>query len=111
MAHTACNNTDNRASHDNHNVQRNEEVPNNSNSNENVINRDVTKQYLDTRYVGASEACWIILEKRMHGRSHSIMRLPVHLPGEQNIYVNEDGNIEGFLNNLNRYDATVLFQT
>lgn len=38
----------------------------------------------------------------MHGRSHSIVRLPVHLPGEQNIYMNEECDVEDYMNNLDK---------
>ena len=32
---------------------------------------------------------WRLSENKMHGQSHTIYRLPVHLPGEQNVYYNE----------------------
>ncbi|XP_067214192.1 uncharacterized protein [Linepithema humile] len=38
--------------------------------------------YIETRYVGPVEACWRILGKKLQDKSHTIMRLPVHLPNE-----------------------------
>ena len=38
------------------------------------------------RYVSAPEAMWRLLQSPMHERSHSVMRLPVHLPNQQLIF-------------------------
>ena len=46
---------------------------------------DEVKEFLDTRYVGPPEACWRIFEFDMMGRSHSVVRLPVHLPNQQGV--------------------------
>lgn len=48
--------------------------------NDDRLNHDETKQFIDNTYVGASEACWRSFEKKVHGIIHSIVRLPVHLP-------------------------------
>ena len=53
---------------------------------QNVSDHDEIKQYLNTRYVCAPEACHRIFEFRMHNMSHAIYRLAVHLEGEQNLY-------------------------
>ena len=42
--------------------------------------------YLDARYVSAPEAFWRLSEYEMHGKSHNIICLPVHLPDSQNVY-------------------------
>jgi hypothetical protein len=47
---------------------------------------DEIKQYLDTRYVSAPEACWRIFKYPLFFRSHAVQRLAVHLPQEQPIY-------------------------
>ena len=47
--------------------------------------RDQIKQHLDARYVGPAEACWRIFKYPMHGQSHSVQRLILHLPGQQSI--------------------------
>lgn len=41
--------------------------------------------YIDARYVSAPEAMWRLLEFSMDERSHSVKRLPVHLPNQQQI--------------------------
>ena len=52
----------------------------------NVYTHDEIKMYLDARYVSAPEAFWRLSEYEMHGKSHTIYRLPVHLPELQNVY-------------------------
>ena len=44
---------------------------------------DEIRDYLDARYVGPAEAAWRLFEFPMHGKSHTIERLPVHQEGEQ----------------------------
>ena len=51
-----------------------------------VYNDDEINTFVDARYVSATEAAWRLFEFRMHQQSHTIIRLPVHLPGRQNIY-------------------------
>ena len=48
-------------------------------------NHDEVKSYLDARWVTAPEATWRVSEYEMHVKSHTIIRLPVHLPGQQNV--------------------------
>lgn len=43
------------------------------------------KNFLDGRYVYASEASWRIFGFDIHSRWPSVDRLPVHLPGEKHI--------------------------
>ena len=44
-----------------------------------VLVRDEVQDFLDARYVGPPEACWRLLSFDMHGKSHVVERLPVHL--------------------------------
>ena len=44
---------------------------------------------MDSRYVSAPEAAWRLFGFNMHEQSHTIIRLPVHLPNEQHVYFNE----------------------
>ena len=53
---------------------------------QNVSDHDEIKQYLDTTYVCAPEACHGIFEFPMHNMSYAIYRLTVHLEREQNLY-------------------------
>ncbi|ODM87033.1 ATP-dependent DNA helicase PIF1 [Orchesella cincta] len=46
---------------------------------------DEVRQFIDTRYIAAPEAMWRIREYPMHGRSHSVKRLAVHLPFQQTL--------------------------
>ena len=55
-----------------------------------IKNVDEIVQFLDTRYVGPCEAVWRILEFPMHGRSHAVQRLPVHLDGNQTVMFSPD---------------------
>ena len=58
-----------------------------NNSQQYIYNHDEIKQYLDTRYVCAPEACQRIFEFPMHDMSHAIYRLAVHLEGKHtNLY-------------------------
>ena len=49
---------------------------------------------IEILYVGPVEACWRILSKPLQDKSHSIMRLPVHLPNQQSITIVDEGNDE-----------------
>ncbi|XP_056642867.1 uncharacterized protein LOC130449210 [Diorhabda sublineata] len=69
---------------------------------------DEIKNYQDYRYVSAMEAMWRILEFRMHDRSHSVLVLPVHLPGDRTIMfdeLEEANNIEARLQSRSKLEA------
>ncbi|CEP14371.1 hypothetical protein [Parasitella parasitica] len=53
--------------------------------------QDEVKNFLDARYVSASEVCWRLLGYPMHKEFSSCQRLDVHLPNEQRIYYKENG--------------------
>ncbi|XP_054706695.1 uncharacterized protein LOC129216505 [Uloborus diversus] len=57
---------------------------------EGSVSWDEIKTFLDARYVSAPEAMWRLLEKKMHDKSHAIIRLPVHLPHMQPVYFYDD---------------------
>ena len=52
----------------------------------NELTHDEISTFMDARYVSAPEAFWRISEFLMHQQSHSIVRLPVHLPRQQPVY-------------------------
>jgi len=52
-------------------------------------NHDEIKHFIDARYVSAIEGAWRLFESKMHDRSHSIIRLPVHLPAMQTVTFEE----------------------
>ena len=51
--------------------------------------RDEVTEFLDARYVGAPEATWRLLGFKLHGRSHPVERLPVHLENQENVLFTE----------------------
>ena len=50
-----------------------------------VKSADDVLRYLDTRYVGPPEAVWRLLAFPMHGRSHVVERLFLHLENQQRV--------------------------
>ena len=48
--------------------------------------RDEVREYLDARYVSASEACWRLFEFDLHHRHPPVQRLQLHLPDQQPVY-------------------------
>ena len=46
---------------------------------------DEVAEFLDARYVGAPEVAWRLLQYPLHGKSHIVERLAVHLPLGQNV--------------------------
>uniref|UniRef100_A0AC35FFM5 ATP-dependent DNA helicase n=1 Tax=Panagrolaimus sp. PS1159 TaxID=55785 RepID=A0AC35FFM5_9BILA len=59
-----------------------------------VVHYDECESFLNSRYMGAAEACWRIFGFELHKQSHSISRLPLHLPNEQTINFTDAENIE-----------------
>lgn len=55
--------------------------------------QDEVELFKSGRYVTAPEAAWRLLSFKTDGSSHSVCRLPIHLPGEQCITF-EEGNEE-----------------
>jgi hypothetical protein len=51
---------------------------------------DEIQDYLDARYVSASESCWRIFGFNMHHNFPSVERLPVHVENGQSITYNPD---------------------
>jgi len=54
---------------------------------------DEIKQYLNCRYVSASEACWRIFSYSIHGRKPVVERLFFHDEGENSIYYKDHEQI------------------
>ncbi|XP_071643019.1 uncharacterized protein [Temnothorax longispinosus] len=57
-----------------------------------TIIHDEIQDFIEARYVGPVEACWRILSKSLQEKSHAIFRLPVHLPNEHNVIIDENVN-------------------
>ena len=58
---------------------------------------DETKVYLDGRYISTSEAVWRALRFNVHYQSPPVMRLAVHLEGEQFVMFAEDADVVDML--------------
>ncbi|XP_074323822.1 uncharacterized protein LOC141660731 [Apium graveolens] len=64
-----------------------------------VNNLDEVKNFLDGRYVCASEASWRIFGFDIHHRSPSVERLPIHLPSQKYLNFQSSANLENVCNN------------
>lgn len=73
--------------------------------NENLGEVDEISQFLDCRYVSASESCWRIFGFNLHAHYPSVLHLPVHLPNQQMVYFDEDADREEV---AQRNQATML---
>ena len=72
-------------------------------------NHDEIQTFLNARYVSAPEGFWRLSEFDMHGKSHVIFRLPVHLPDQQNIYFHS-GNEEEAVQSATNTQLTAWFK-
>ena len=92
---------------------------------------DEVKQYIDGRYISASEAAWRIFQFHMHGMylSHqkkkkklspsfsgqepNVVRLPIHLPHEQRIVFDPSANAQHVVQSQENIDTplTAFFKT
>ena len=70
----------------------------------NEYNHDEVTKYLDTRYISAPEAYWRLAEYKMHEKSHSIIRLALHMPKQQPVYFSE-GNHEAAAKSASEKDT------
>ncbi|XP_052620798.1 uncharacterized protein LOC111886898 [Lactuca sativa] len=59
---------------------------------------DEIKEYYDCRYLSACEASWRIYGYDVHYRHPSVMRLPFHLPNQQQVIYDADDDIDNVLN-------------
>ncbi|XP_052626798.1 uncharacterized protein LOC128133416 [Lactuca sativa] len=68
---------------------------NNECENNDVV--DEIAEYYDCRYLSACEASWRIFTYDVHCRYPSVVRLPFHLPNQQQIVYGEDDDIDDVL--------------
>ncbi|OMO85808.1 DNA helicase PIF1, ATP-dependent [Corchorus olitorius] len=61
---------------------------------------DEVKTYLDGRYLCAYEAAWRIFGFPINHKQPAVVRLPIHLQGEQNIYFHDGEDLQAVLNRL-----------
>jgi hypothetical protein len=67
------------------------------------------KQYLDARYVSACESVWCLFHFLMHCAFPNVVHLQVHLPGQQYVTWNENGQqtIQEVADNAAECDTTL----
>ncbi|CAH1418620.1 unnamed protein product [Lactuca virosa] len=68
---------------------------NNDSDNSDAV--DEIKEYYDCRYISACEASWRIFKYDVHYRHPAVIRLPFHLPGQQQVVYDADDDIEDVL--------------
>ena len=73
------------------------------------VSRDEIKEYINARYVSAQEAVWRIFELPLFGCSHTITRLPVHLPDQQRVYFHEAGDVAHVIENRKATQLEAFF--
>ncbi|CAH1415436.1 unnamed protein product [Lactuca virosa] len=69
----------------------------NNNDSDNNDAVDEIKEYYDCRYISACEASWRIFKYDVHYRYPAVIRLPFHLPGQQQVIYEADDDIEDVL--------------
>lgn len=77
-------------------------------SNEAII--DEIQNFVDARYVSACEACWRLLDFPTTGRSHSVERLPVHLPRQHQVLFQDNADIDEVTANQRESQLTRFFR-
>jgi hypothetical protein len=60
--------------------------------------KDEIKEYYDCRYISACEASWRIFSYEVHYITPSVIRLPFHLPDQQQVVYGADEDIDNVLN-------------
>ncbi len=58
------------------------------------IERDEIQEYINTRYVSASDLVWRIFKMKLHGRFPAVQRLQVHLPNQQTVVLSKDADLQ-----------------
>ncbi|KAJ2921310.1 hypothetical protein H1R20_g15783, partial [Candolleomyces eurysporus] len=70
------------------------------------------KTYIDGRYISATDAVWRIFHFPIHEQHPPVVRLQIHLPGEQNVVYRDDQEINEVLaaNANKRTTLTAFFE-
>ena len=58
------------------------------------LNHDEVKTYLDACYVSPPKAAWRLFSFELQDKSHTIIRLAVHLPRQENVYFHAGDEVE-----------------
>ncbi|XP_058797039.1 uncharacterized protein LOC131667563 [Phymastichus coffea] len=73
-----------------------------------TIEHDECHNFIETHYVGPVEACYRIFSKKMQDKSHTVTRLPIHLPNEQAILMVQNEDEASLLASLNNSSSMLL---
>ena len=71
---------------------------------------DEIATFQEARYISANEACWRIFQFPMQFQSPTVVRLTVHLPGEQQVYFSASSTIDEVISAMSRSEKTNLNQ-
>ncbi|XP_024368015.2 uncharacterized protein [Physcomitrium patens] len=71
---------------------------------------DEIKDFLEGRYVAAQEACWRLFGFETNNKSHSICRLPVHLPDQQYVTFKEGTSLHSVIDQNAETKLTKFFE-
>ncbi|XP_063981490.1 uncharacterized protein LOC135164764 [Diachasmimorpha longicaudata] len=67
--------------------------------------------FVEGRYVGPAEACDRVLGRPLQNKSHSIVRLPIHLENQQNVTINDDASEDDMRSALHRTNMLLDYFT
>lgn len=56
---------------------------------------DEIRNFVNSRYITAPEAMWRIFEFPLHGKSHTVLRMSIHLEGEERVFFQEGNTCNG----------------
>ncbi|XP_074301371.1 uncharacterized protein LOC141632755 [Silene latifolia] len=76
-----------------------------------IISRDKEdeiKSYLDCHYLSACEGAWKIFEFEIHERSPAVIRLPVHLEGEQAVVLKDKDKLRVVIDKANESPTMLM---
>uniref|UniRef100_A0A182N6N5 ATP-dependent DNA helicase n=1 Tax=Anopheles dirus TaxID=7168 RepID=A0A182N6N5_9DIPT len=71
---------------------------------------DEIQQYLDARYISASESCWRIMRFEIQAKSHTIVQLPIHLEHQQSVLFRPQDTVAAVLNRGHNTMLTRFFE-
>ena len=69
----------------------------------NPDSQDEVKDYINARYLSASEAAWRIFGFQINHREPSVSPLPIHLPGCDQVVFEEQTALQSTVSMLDRY--------
>ena len=76
------------------------------------MSQDVNEitQFLDCRYLSASESIWKLYGFNIHGKSHTVIKLSCHLESEQSVFMEEGNELRALLAGEPETTLTAFFK-